>query len=159
LPLFAKTQLGGQIGTLAGMEASVGIGTVAGGLALSVVRLEARTWTRVTIGLAITSLMYLLFSVNRSASAADVFLLVLGLALSLVNISLLTFFQTRPRASDVPVVMGLVNLISVGALPFSMLMLGGALSRVELHPLAVSLALVLGLVTAVTASHREFRNV
>lgn len=159
LPIFAKDQFQGQIGTLASLEMAIGIGTVAGSLGLSVLNLKLKTWTSAVLGLAVTSLMYLSFSLNHQTSLACLSLLVLGLALSLTNISLLTLFQTRPASQDVPVVMSLVNLISVGALPFSMILIGALIEHIDLHFLSVGLALALAAITAVTAFHREFRTI
>ena len=158
LPIFAKDQFQGQIGTLASLEMAIGIGTVAGSLGLSILNLKLKTWTSAILGLAVTSLMYLLFSLNHQTSLACLSLLVLGLALSLTNISLLTLFQTRPASKDVPVVMSLVNLISVGALPFSMILIGALIEHIDLHLLSIGLALTLAAITAVTAFHREFRT-
>ena len=138
---------------------AIGIGTVAGSLGLSILNLKLKTWTSAVLGLAVTSIMYLSFSLNHQTSLACLSLVVLGLALSLTNISLLTLFQTRPEPKDVPVVMSLVNLISVGALPFSMILIGALIEHIDLHLLSIGLALALAAITAVTAFHREFRTI
>ena len=158
LPLFARFQFQGNIGTLASMEAAIGLGTVAGSLGLTLVAASSNTGFRTIIGSLIISLMYLFFCVNHNPALACVALFVLGLSLSIVNISLLTLFQTRPDESDVPKVMSFVNLISVGALPFSMAMVGGLLEKVNLQALAISCASVLLGLSLLTALNGEFRK-
>jgi MFS family permease len=157
LPLFARQLLHGEIATFAWLETAVGVGAVAGGLALTVVDLPLKTGLRSIAGLAVVSGAYLAFCLSHEVWAACAALAVFGLALSVVNISLLTLFQTRPLPKDVPVLMSLVNLVGVGALPFSMALLGGVVGHMDLRRLATGLAIGLGLVTLATAFHKGLR--
>ena len=70
----------------------------------------------------------------------------------------MTFFQTRPEPKNVPIVMSLVNLISVGVVPIPMILVGGVVSRVDLRQLALSLALILTALAFGTALNSEFRH-
>jgi hypothetical protein len=158
LPIFARNILHGEIGTLASLETSIGIGTIAGGLALSVVHWDLKTGKRAVFGMLLTGAMYLAFSLNHIPAIAYACLGVLGLALAVVNISMITFFQTRTAPKEVPVVMSLVNLISVGALPFSMLLAGALLVRFDVQKLAIALALIAIAISAITSMNREFRS-
>lgn len=158
LPIFVQSIFHGQFGTLAGLETSIGIGTIAGGLFLSVAHFQMSTGKRAILGMILTSLMYLVFSLNHIPLIAFACLAILGLSLAIANISLITFFQTRRPPQDVPVVMGLVNLISVGALPFSMLLSGVLLDFFEPQKLAAALALIALAITAITSTNREFRS-
>lgn len=158
LPLFANQVFKGRIGTLASLEAALGIGTVVGSLALSVLHLKSKTGPRAIYGILVIATMYAAFSLGRDWRLACVFLVVLGLALSVVNVTMMSFFQSRPEPRDIPVVMSLVNLISVGVVPISMILVGGLIVRVDPRSLALSLALILGSLALGTALNPEFRN-
>jgi hypothetical protein len=75
----------------------------------------------------------------------------------MVNIFALNLFQSRPAARDVPAVMSLVNLISVGSLPFSMAVVGFLVVLMPIRALAVASAALLAAATLAVASNRELR--
>jgi DHA3 family macrolide efflux protein-like MFS transporter len=159
LPLFATRIFHGQISTFAALETSMGIGMLAGALLLSVVHSELPQGIRAVIGMVAAALMYLVFSLNRIPSVAYACLLFLGLALAIVNVSMSTVFQVRTPAQDLPVVMSLVNLITAGALPFSMLLVGVLIGAFEVQKLALTFAVLMTATTFIAAFHREFRHV
>ncbi len=158
LPLFTKVLFHGGIATLSGMEASLGLGMAAGSLLLSILRAEGRSGTRIISSLLAISLMYLLFALNHVPSLACIVLFGLGLSLSVLNVTLLALFQSRPQEHEVPVVMGWVNLISVGALPLSMAFMGGLIEKMDLGALALGCACALLALSLATAAHPELRN-
>ena len=158
LPLIARQWLGGGIGTLASLETAIGVGTVAGGVVLSITQPPLKTGARAILGLAVISSAYFSLGLSHERWLSCALLGALGFALSIANISLLTLFQTRPAPKDVPVLMSLVNLISVGAMPFSMIIVGGVIEHVPLQLLAMSLAATLGALTLASSFNREFRT-
>jgi hypothetical protein len=158
LPIFSSQIFQGRIGTFASLEAALGVGTVLGGVGLSVVRIGAKTGVRAIGGIFVIALMYFAFGLSRNAVLASLVLCVMGIALSTVNVTMMTFFQTRPEPSDVPIVMSLVNLISAGVVPISMLVVGTFIAQVDLRKFVLALALSLGVLAFGTALNPEFRR-
>ena len=158
LPLFSRYLFHGEIGSLAALESSLGIGTVLGSLALTVYHPKLKTGARAILGVLTVAASDLAFAVSSNIALACGALLVLGCALSVVNISMMTFFQMRPRPEDVPRVMSWVNLISVGAIPFSMLLVGSVLGHMDLRPLAIALSILLFMLAILTSAQKEFRQ-
>jgi hypothetical protein len=158
LPLFSREIFQGRIGTFASLEAALGIGTVAGGIALSMMQFQAKTGSRAITGILVIATMYFLFGLNREPLIACLVLCVLGVALTVVNVTMMTFFQTRPAPADVPVVMSLVNLISAGVVPVSMLLVGSIVGQVDLRKLVLTLSASLGVLALGTALNPEFRR-
>lgn len=159
LPLFARFQYQGNINTLATLEIALGLGTVIGGFMLTVFTGKMKTGMRTILGSLAVAASYLFFSFNHNAALGCVALFVLGLCLSIVNISLLTLFQVRPNENDVPKVMSYVNLITVGALPFSMALIGGFIEKINIQTLAVVCASIFLLLTLITTLNSELRKV
>lgn len=146
MPWYAKNVYGEGIAALAKLEFSLGIGTVAGGLLLSLVKLPGATWKRVSISLLLMAVSYLEFTFCKNIWLGCFAVLMLGFFLSLANVVCLTFFQSTPEAEDVPKVMGLVNLISVASLPISMGVVGAIIERVLVPDFAAICAgLVIGI--------------
>jgi predicted MFS family arabinose efflux permease len=159
LPLFAKTQFEGQIGVLAAMETAIGAGSVLGGVFLSVLKSHGKAGPKIISSLFVIALTQLTFSLSHDSKLTCLALFVLGIALSVINISVLTLFQTRPREADVPKVMSYVNLISVGAIPLSMIVIGGCIELLPLRTFAVGLSLAYLAIASVTALNPEVRRV
>ena len=158
LPLFASQVFKGQISTLVSLETALGLGTVIGSVGLTLLQLKQGNGKKAVTAIGVVAMAYLAFTLNQNPLAACIYLFVLGLGLSVVNVSMITLFQTRPAAQDVPVVMSLVNLISLGVLPFSMAMLGGLLLNFELRLIAPVLALILVVLSVAVASYRDLRE-
>lgn len=159
LPLFVQTRFAGNLAMLAAFEVSIGLGMVAGSLLLSVAEFPLKRGKRAIAGLSAVSLLYLFFGLNHNPVLACLALTGLGLALAVVNVSLLTLFQSRPAPADVPVVMSWVNTISIGALPISMLMVGSLIEKIDLTKMTICLALGLLTISLATAFYREFREI
>ncbi len=146
MPWYAKNVYSEGIAALAKLEFSLGMGTVAGGLLLSLVKLPGATWKRVSLSLLLMAVSYLAFTFSKNIWIACSAVLMLGFFLSLANVVCLTFFQSTPEAEDVPKVMGLVNLISVASLPISMGVVGAIIERVLVPDFAAICAgLVIGI--------------
>ncbi|HVC08772.1 MAG TPA: MFS transporter [Elusimicrobiota bacterium] len=158
LPLFAKYRFAGGIGILSAMETSLGLGMVGGSLVLSLMPLNKKAGARLIVSLFSVSLMYLLFAFNRSPYLACAALFLLGSALSVLNVTILTLFQTRPREEEVPTVMSWVNLISVGAIPLSMALMGGLVESANLGTLALACAATLLALSGMTALYPGVRR-
>lgn len=158
LPLFARNQYQGSIHTLAFLEIALGAGSVLGSLTLTFSSGTLKTGVRTILGCLAISASYLFFSLNHVAALGAAALFLLGLCLSLVNISLLSLFQMRPDPGQVPRIMSYVNLISVGALPFSMLLLGGVIEKVNLQTLALTCSITFLGLTLISALHSDFRK-
>lgn len=159
LPLFVQTRFAGNLAMLAAFEVSIGMGMVAGSLLLSVAEFPLNRGKRAIAGLSAVSLLYLFFGLNHNPVLACLALAGLGLALAVVNVSLLTLFQSRPAPADVPVVMSWVNTISIGALPISMLIVGSLIEKIDLTKMTICLALGLLTISLATAFYREFREI
>ncbi len=136
MPWYAKNVYADGIIALAKLEFFLGVGTVLGGMLLSFVKLPGATWTRVSVSLLLMALGYLGFTFSSQLLLGCLAVLVLGFFLSLANVVCLTFFQSTPEAQDVPVVMGMVNLISVASLPVSMGIIGSFVERVNVPAFA-----------------------
>ena len=146
MPWYAKNVYGEGIAALAKLEFFLGVGTVAGGVLLSFFKLPGSTWLRVSSSLFLMALSYLAFTFTQNIWLACISVLLLGFFLSLANVVCLTFFQTAPAASDVPKVMGLVNLISVASLPISMGVIGSFIENVSVQNFAaICAAVVIGI--------------
>ena len=140
MPWYAKNVYADGIVALAKLEFSLGIGTVAGGMLLSLVKLPGSTWARISLSLFMMALAYLAFTFTHDIWLGCLSVLVLGFFLSLANVVCLTFFQSTPEPKDVPTVMGLVNLISVASLPISMGILGAFVESIPVPTFAASCA-------------------
>lgn len=151
MPWYAKNIYADGIAGLAKLEAFLGLGTVVGGLLLSFVKVPGSTWKRVSISLTLMSLAYLGFTFSHQLWLGCVSVLALGFFLAVANVIILTFFQSAPEAQDVPVVMGMVNLISVASLPISMGVLGSFIEFVQVPQFAAVCAII---VIAIAASIR-----
>ena len=64
------------------------------------------------------------------------------LFLALANVLTLNFFQSSSNSEDVPVVMGLVNLISVASLPVSMGVVGIFIENISVPSFATVCAVI-----------------
>jgi DHA3 family macrolide efflux protein-like MFS transporter len=159
LPMFAKTQYQGTIGTLAVLETAIAFGTLLGGLALAVIRLDSKKGVKIATSMMAVALSYVAFSLSSTVWAGCLILFVLGFSLSMVNIFSLNLFQSRPRPEDVPTIMSLVNLISTASLPFSMIIVGYLVEKVhDTRSLALSFSGILAVITLGVASNRELRR-
>jgi hypothetical protein len=158
LPLFVKAHYQGSIGTLASLETAIAIGMALGGTALAVVRLDTGRGVKIVASMLAVAISHLGFAISSEAWIGCGVLLALGFSLALTNIFSLNHFQTRPAPQDVPVLMGLVNLISTASLPFSMVIVGYLVERVNLRSLALSLSGTLLVITLIVASNRELRR-
>ena len=146
MPWYVKNTYHMDIMGLARLEAFMGIGTVIGGLLLSVVKIPGATWKRVCAFLVLMALSYLSFTFSQNIWAGCISVFSLGFFLALANVVLLTFFQSAPQADDVPVVMGMVNLISVASLPISMGIIGAFIEHVNVPQFAaICAAVVVGI--------------
>jgi DHA3 family macrolide efflux protein-like MFS transporter len=157
LPLFAKAAYGGTIATLASLETSIGVGTVLGGVFLSLVRVESGIGAKSRLGMGLVAVSYFGFTLTRAPWQGCVLLAAVGFFLSTANVFILNLFQTRPASADVPVVMSMVNLIGIASLPVSMGVMGLIVGKVEVRSLAVACSCMLLLVTAALVSNRELR--
>ena len=162
LPMFAKAQYRGSIGTLASLEMAIAVGMVLGGMALTVVRLDsqpgAKKGVKIATSMMVVAVSYVAFALSSEAWVGCVVLLILGFALSLINILCLNLFQSRPKPDEVPTVMSLVNLISTASLPFSMIIVGYLVEKIDTRSLALSFSGILAVITLGVVSNRELRR-
>lgn len=147
LPLYAKTVYQGSISTLSGLEFSFGVGAVLGSLLTSQLSQKISLMNRIRGGATLVALFYLLFAFGKNFELGVSALFFLGVALSMVNVSLILFFQTRPNPSLIPAIMSWVNLITVAALPVSMMVSGYLLQSLNPTQLAAASSLALAGVT------------
>ena len=158
LPLFAVQVFKGNISTLVIFETALGFGAVLGSLALTLTRSRMGLGKKSVIAIGLIALADVGFTLSLNVILSAACLFILGLALSVVNISMMTLFQTKPPEEHVPTVMTLVNTIGVGVLPFSMTLVGLLLLHFDLSIVAPVIAVVLVILALVTASSRILRE-
>jgi predicted MFS family arabinose efflux permease len=158
LPIIIQTEHHGSLRSLAQFETSIGIGTVCGGIFLSLAKWQAKTGVKILTSMAAMSLSYLCFALSHGMGAGCFLLACLGFTLALGNVTVLGLFQIRPAPEDVPTVMSLVNLISVASLPLAMTLSAILLQKIQLRLLDVAFGVILCLITAVTALNAELRR-
>ncbi len=132
MPYLAKNAFSGSFNALAGMEMALGFGIFIGGLVLSFYSIKTRElrWTwyfLVAIGLFFLSfqlLDVLPFGLLDSLPLRLGPLAFMGVFMGLANILIINIFQSHPKTEHVPNIMSLVNLISVAAVPVSLIGVG-----------------------------------
>jgi MFS family permease len=142
MPWYAKNIFSEGITGLAKLETFFAVGTVVGGGLLSFVQLPGSTANRIALSLCAMALSYLLFTSCHNLIFACFALGLLGFFLALANVLILTFFQTSPKEEEVPIVMGMVNLISVASLPISMGIVGAFIDNISVPSFASVCALI-----------------
>jgi hypothetical protein len=85
---------------------------------------------------------YLCFTFSHNLLIACLALGILGFFLALANVLILTFFQSSANEEDVPIVMGMVNLISVASLPISMGIVGAFIDNISVPSFATVCAAI-----------------
>jgi predicted MFS family arabinose efflux permease len=158
LPLFVKAAYHEQIGTLAALEAAMGIGVVVGGAFLSTVRLDSSIGVKIAVGMSAVALAYLGFILSPAPVLGILCLAVLGFFLSMTNVFSMTLFQTRLEPQNVMTFMSLVNLISVASLPFSMTVLGMTVGSMGIRTIALVCGGSLVVVTLGVIARPDIRN-
>lgn len=125
IPLYAKHVYQGTLSTVGLLETALGCGTVAGALLVAMYsgsRIHQTTsllkW--VSAFLILDSAAYLAFCASKSVAVSSAALVILGFALSVANVLIITLFQRRALAGELPAIMSAVNAISVATLPLSM---------------------------------------
>lgn len=156
MPSMANTIFAGSFNMLAAMETALGFGIVCGGLVLTLKSIQKRElyWTWIfLIGIAFfflvfQSLQYFLVSIASLA--------LMGLFVGLANLLIINIFQSRPRPEDVPNIMSLVNLISVAAVPVSLIAIGLLQAKFSLASLGMGCAILLFVICG--AGYWPFRS-
>lgn len=124
IPWFAKNIYSDGISGLAKLELAIGVGTIAGGLFLAWKKLPGHFFMQTLGILAFICIFYLSFVSSSSILVGGISLLIMGVFVGMANVHLISFFQTHPKAADVPHIMNGVNLISVATIPVSMALVG-----------------------------------
>lgn len=146
LPLFAKNRFAQNMSALVALEVAFGIGTIVGGLLLSVVRSSWLQEKRAPFYLAAAAVSYGVFSMATTLEVAAISLAALGLCVSVNNVLVLTFFQKQAKPQAVPAIMAMVNTISIATLPLAMFLLGFLLPHINISTVAsVCACVVFGL--------------
>jgi MFS transporter, DHA3 family, macrolide efflux protein len=142
MPWYAKNIYSEGISGLAKLEVFLALGTVIGGGLLSFVQLPGSTWKRIAFSLCLMAIAYLSFTFSTNMIIGCLALGILGFFLALANVLILTFFQSSADPEDVPVIMGMVNLISVASLPVSMGIVGAFIDNVSVPSFATICAAI-----------------
>jgi predicted MFS family arabinose efflux permease len=124
MPSLAKIAFSGSFNSLAAMEIGLGAGIVLGGLLLSLFSVTTRVLLYSWYCLIGIGISFLAFQYSSSLWAAVGALVILGLLIGVVNVLIINIFQSAPRSSLVPRIMGYVNLISTAAVPLSLACVG-----------------------------------
>lgn len=141
LPLFVKNVYGLQIGGLATLETTFGLGAVVAAAALSVLKLGPRLGGRIILAILLLGFGFAAFSLSRELALGAVALFFVGVTASAANVWILTLFQTVVPTDDVPVIMAWVNSIAVSATPVSLAIAGALLSGLQVTHLALACSL------------------
>jgi len=150
MPWYAKNVYGDGISGLASLEACLGIGTVLGSTLLSVISLPGAIWKRISFCLSLMAIAYLSFTFSHILFLGCLCVGILGFFLALANVLTLNFFQSAPKSQDVPLVMGLVNLISVASLPISMGIAGSFIDNLQVQSFAnICAAIVIAIAVSI----------
>jgi predicted MFS family arabinose efflux permease len=158
LPIFVKDRYHGGVETLAGLEVAIGAGTIAATLLLAALHIDWPLGKRISLGMSLMSAAYIGFALSGSPVAGAACLAALGFFLAATNVFCLTFFQTRVAPQNVPILMSLVNLISVASLPLSMTVLGLIAGKIDIGTVAVVCSAGFALVTAIVVARRPIRQ-
>lgn len=144
MPWYVKNVYKIGIAGLAALEVCIGLGTLAGSLLLSFTPFPGfSAWKKIMTSVCVAGLAYLAFSFSKGLVFGSLAVGILGFCLGLVNVMILTFFQNSPQPQDVPVIMGVVNLIGVASLPISMGIAGAVIEYVPVKSLAISCAVIM----------------
>lgn len=120
MPAMAKNIFHNSLNSLAYMEMVLGVGTVLGGLLLSIYTISKRELFWVWGLLLVFAVSYIIFLFQKHLVLNLLFLFIMGLCLGLVNVLIIHLFQEHPRKEDVPYIMSVTNLISTASVPFSL---------------------------------------
>ncbi|MEK6773175.1 MAG: MFS transporter [Bdellovibrionota bacterium] len=153
LPWYAKNIFSGQASDLAWLEISWAIGSVIGGLGLVVFQKKngpmriSKIWqTILSFGIILVA-----FALSSQLIVACLWLIALGISLSVLNVNVLTYFQKKLTERELPSVMTAVNLISAASIPISMLISAFIIPKVYVPTMALAcggLVLLLALACA-----------
>jgi len=158
LPLFTKEVYNGDIGLLGGFETAIGVGIAGGTLLLAFWHWEWPLNLKIRGAMLLVALAYLVFVSSHWAPLAIFILVLLGMGIAGTNVVAMTVFQTQVAPENIPVLMGLVNLISVASLPFSLTVVGLLTDRVSILHLGQACGLGLFLATIVVLQRSAIRH-
>jgi MFS family permease len=159
LPLYVKSVYAGELGQLATLEAAMGIGAIIGAFSIALRVAGTGLGKRIIVGVGAVALAFAAFAATRSLYAGAGAVFVLGIAMSVTNIWILTYFQSAVPAAEVGVVMGMVNLIVVAGTPLSMGAAGLLIDRFPVTTLAAASAVAVVLIAAVLPFVPRLRSV
>lgn len=124
IPSYVKTiYQGGSIQDLATLELSLGVGSVVGALLPLFLSFRKGMGSKISVLFVCSAIGYIIFGHASGLMFGCIGLAVLGFFLSIGNALILRVYQLRTSASDVPVVMSIVNLITTAMQPISMTLL------------------------------------
>ncbi len=124
IPLYAVNIYHGTLKTVGSLEMALALGTLAGGIFLSVFQKGSVTLKKIFFCLILNSIFYFLFTLMPQHQLGLLSLFLLGFALATANVFIIQFFQSLSLPSELPVVMNAVNVIGVATLPLSLAVFG-----------------------------------
>jgi DHA3 family macrolide efflux protein-like MFS transporter len=122
LPIYVEKIFKGDLQTYASLEMSLGLGMVCGSLILSLLKVKFERKRAIFSALGLSSVFFLGFSISSNLDFSLAALFLLGFFVSFANVLILEHFQLEALPRSLSSVMVSVNLISVAALPLSMLL-------------------------------------
>lgn len=140
-PLYVKQVYHLDLKALATLETSFGAGAVLGAIILTVVHFSPKLGTKIVCSILAVGLSLVAFSLGTTLTVGSVALFAMGLTLSMANVWLLTLFQSITSSSEVPTLMGLVNMVSVAATPVSLAITGLVIDQFPITQIAIVSAL------------------
>ena len=140
-PLYVKHVYKLNLSALATLEAFFGAGAIAGAIGLSLFHFSNKLGPKIVPAIIVVGLSLVAFSLSTTLPVGSLSLLIMGLSLAMANVWILTLFQSIVTPTEVPSVMGLVNLVSVAATPVSLGVTGLFINQVPIHQIALSSSL------------------
>lgn len=159
-PAFAEQVFDRGAAGLGALNAALGVGAVAGALALSRTRETAAALRQILLGSAVFAVSLLAFVVTGNFVLALAVLAVHGAAMSASNIAALSFVQTNTPSDRLGRVLSLYALVFRAGPAFGAFMFGVTAERIGLGASGIlfglaGMAVIAGLGSFVIAAHRR----
>ncbi|MEC2072005.1 MULTISPECIES: MFS transporter [Alkalihalophilus] len=121
MPIFASHVLQGDEVTYALLNGGIAAGMLAGGIIIGIVNVQRKRGLVSIIAMSFIGLMFLGLSLSTTFIGSMLFIILLGAAVSITNIPLITVIQSHTNGEYLGRVMSLTSFASMGLMPISYL--------------------------------------
>ncbi|GAA0368702.1 MFS transporter [Bacillus horti] len=119
LPLFVKNVLGGETLEYSYLEGAIAGGMLIGSIIIGILNVRKKRGKIAIIGIGFTALFYLALSLSPFFWLSFIFVLFIGLTMSIVNLPLISVVQSLISQEMLGRVMSLLSMSSMGLIPIS----------------------------------------